>query len=201
MNPTPVILEGDAVRIVPLDQAYAEELFAAAADPVIWPFMPIPQPTTLARVQAWIDEAWKHAATGDQVPFALIDISTGRAVGSTRYLDIRRNDKALEIGWTWLGASARRTSINTEAKYLLLRHAFQSLGAIRVQFKVDERNLPSQRAVERLGAVKEGVLRKQRINHDGFIRNAVYYSILDDEWPAVRKRLETLMRRGAGPEH
>ncbi len=195
MNPTPVVLYGDTVGIVPLDPRHAEDLLAAGADPEIWRYMPIPQPNALADVRAWIDDALKHAGTGEQVPFALIDPRTDRAIGSTRFLEIRREWRSLEIGWTWMAASTQRTGVNTEAKYLLLRHAFHDLGAIRMQFKVDARNLKSQRAVERIGAVKEGVLRKQRINHDGFIRDAVYYSILDDEWPSVQQRLQALLAR------
>jgi RimJ/RimL family protein N-acetyltransferase len=195
MNPTPVVLYGDAVRIVPLDPAYAEDLLAAGADPEIWKYLPIPQPTSLLEVRAWIDDAWRHAATGEQLPFALIDPTTDRAIGSTRFLEIRRDWRTLEIGWTWLAAPAQRTAVNTEAKYLLLRHAFRDLGAIRMQFKIDARNLKSQQAVERIGAVKEGVLRKQRINHDGYVRDAVYYSILNEEWPAVEQRLQALLAR------
>ena len=195
MNPTPVVLCGDAVRIVPLDLSHTEDLLAAGADPEIWRYLPIPQPNSLAEVKAWIDDALKHAATGEQIPFALIDTSTDRAIGSTRFLDIHREWRTLEIGWTWMAASVQRTGVNTEAKYLLLRHAFHDLGAIRMKFKVDARNLKSQRAVERIGAVKEGVLRKQRINHDGFIRDAVYYSILNDEWPSVEQRLQAMLAR------
>ena len=195
MNPTPMILEGDAVRIVPLDPAHANDLLVAAADPEIWRYMPIPQPTSLAEVTAWIDDAWKHAGTGEQVPFALIDPRTDRAIGSTRFLEIRSEWRTLEIGWTWLAASVQRTAVNTETKYLLLRHAFRDLGAIRMQFKVDARNVKSQRAVERIGAVREGVLRKQRINHDGYVRDAVYYSILDQEWPVIEPQLRAMLAR------
>lgn len=195
MNPTPVVLFGDAVRIVPLDPDHAADLLAAGADPEIWRYMPIPQPNSLAEVRAWIDDAWKQAVTGGQVPFALVDPRTDRAVGSTRYLDIRREWRSLEIGWTWIAASMQRTAVNTEATYLLLRHAFHDLGAIRIQFTVDVRNLQWQQAVERIGAVKEGVLRKQRINHDGFVRDAVYYSILNEEWPAVEQRLLAMLTR------
>ncbi len=195
MNPTPVVLYGDAVKLEPLDPSHADDLLAAGADPEIWRYMPIPQPDTVAEVRQWIDEAWKLAAAGEQLPFAIIDPETGRAVGSTRYLEIHRNWRSLEIGWTWLAASVQRSAVNTETKLLLLKHAFEDQGAIRVQFKTDGRNLRSQQALERLGAVKEGVLRKQRINHDGYVRDAVYYSILDDEWPAVKARLTARLKR------
>lgn len=195
MNPTPVVLYGDAVKLEPLDPSHAEDLLAAGADPEIWRYMPIPQPDSVAEVRKWIDEAWKLAATGDQLPFAIIDPETGRAVGSTRYLDIHRNWRTMEIGWTWLAASVQRTAVNTETKLMLLKHAFEDQGALRVQFKTDARNLRSQQAIERLGAVKEGVLRKYRIAHDGYVKDGVYYSILDTEWPAVKERLAARLKR------
>lgn len=195
MNPTPVVLYGDAVKLEPLDPSHADDLLAAGADPEIWRYMPIAQPNTVAQVRKWIDDAWKLAATGEQLPFAIIDPETGRAVGSTRYLDIHRNWRTLEIGWTWLAASVQRSAVNTEAKLMLLKHAFEDQGALRVQFKTDARNLRSQQAIERLGAVKEGVLRKYRIAHDGYVKDGVFYSILDDEWPAVKERLAARLKR------
>jgi RimJ/RimL family protein N-acetyltransferase len=195
MNPTPVVLYGDAVRLEPLDATHADDLLAAGADPDIWRYLPIPQPRTLAEVRQWIDQAWKLASTGEELPFAVIDPESGRAVGSTRYLDIHRDWRTLEIGWTWLAASAQRTAVNTETKLLLLTHAFEDQGALRVQFKTDARNLRSQQAIERLGAVKEGVLRKYRIAHDGYVKDGVYYSIVDDEWPAVKARLAARLAR------
>lgn len=195
MNPTPVVLYGDAVKLEPLDPAHAEDLLAAGADPEIWRFMPIPQPGSVAEVRRWIDEAWKLASTGDQLPFALVDPNTGRAVGSTRYMDIHRSWRSLEIGWTWLAASAQRSAVNTEAKLMLLKHAFEDQGALRVQFRTDGRNLRSQQALERMGAVREGVLRKERITYDGAVRDAVCYSILDEEWPAVKERLTARLTR------
>ncbi len=195
MNPTPVVLYGDAVTLEPLDPSHAEDLLAAGADPEIWSYLAIAQPNTVAEVARWIDEAWKLAATGEQLPFAIVDPETGRAIGSTRYLEIHRNWRTLEIGWTWLAASAQRSGVNTECKLLLLKHAFEDLGALRVQFTTDGRDLRSQEALERIGAVKEGVFRKQRVNHDGYVRDAVCYSILDDEWPAAKERLTATLGR------
>jgi RimJ/RimL family protein N-acetyltransferase len=195
MNPTPVVLYGDAVKLEPLDPSHAEDLLAASADPEIWRYLPIAQLTTMVEVAQWIDEAWKLAATGEQLPFAIVDPETGRAIGSTRYLDIHRSWRTLEIGWTWLAASAQRSAVNTECKFLLLKHAFQDLGALRVQFTTDGRDQRTQEALERIGAVKEGVLRKQRVNHDGYVCDAVIYSILDDEWPAVKERLTAKLTR------
>ncbi len=135
------------------------------------------------------------AATGSQLPFAVIDQKNNRVAGSTRYLDIRPNDRAIEIGSTWLGSEFQRTAINSECKYLLLRHAFEELGAVRVTLKTDGRNEQSQRAIERLGAVREGVLRKHMVMWDGYVRDTVYYSILDSEWPQVKDRLKGLLNR------
>jgi len=195
MNPTPVVLYGDAAKLEPLDPSHAEDLLAASADPEIWRYLPTAQLTSLDAVAQWIDEAWKLAASGEQLPFAIVDPETGRAIGSTRYLEIRRNWRTLEIGWTWLAAASQRSAVNTECKFLLLKHAFEDLGALRVQFTTDGRDQRTQEALERIGAVKEGVLRKQRVNHDGYVRDAVCYSILDDEWPAVKERLTTKLRR------
>ena len=188
------MLSGQTVRVEPLEQRLAADLLAAAADPEIWLYIPAPQPSCLGDVAALVAAALHDAANGEQVPFAIIDQHSGRAVGSTRYLEIRPADRALEIGWTWYAREAQRTAANTECKYLLLRHAFEDLGALRMQFKTDARNLRSQRAIERLGAVREGVLRKQRILHDGFVRDAVYYSIIDEEWPTVKRQLEAMLR-------
>jgi RimJ/RimL family protein N-acetyltransferase len=194
VNPGSVVLSGQTVRVEPLEQRHAADLLAAAADPEIWLYMPAPQPRCLGDVEALVAAALHDAANGEQVPFAIIDRHSGQAVGSTRYLEIRPADRALEIGWTWYAREAQRTAANTECKYLLLRHAFEDLGALRMQFKTDARNLRSQRAIERLGAVREGVLRKQRILHDGFVRDAVYYSIIDAEWPTVKRGLEAMLR-------
>lgn len=193
MNPTPVVLYGERVRLEPLDHRHADELLDQAQNDEIWRYMPVPRPTSRADIENQIDKAWKAASEGLEVPFAVIDVKTGQAVGSTRYHDIHRPDRILEIGWTWLGMAAQRTAINTESKLLLLRHAFDDQGALRVQLKTDGRNLRSQKAIERLGAVKEGVLRRNRLMWDGFRRDTVYYSILNDEWPAVKSRLEGLL--------
>jgi N-acetyltransferase len=189
VNPGPLVLSGKVVRIEPLETRHAADLLVAAADPAIWLYLPAFQPRTHADMEGWIAAALTGAATGAEIPFAIVATSSGRAVGSTRFLEIRWDSRTLEIGWTWLATAVQRSAVNTECKLLLLRHAFEDLGALRVQFKTDLRNLRSQRAIERLGAVKEGVLRKQRINHDGYVRSSVYYSILDDEWPGVRAGL------------
>jgi len=189
-DPQPVTLQGRHVRLEPLERRHAPELLVAAADQAIWRYMPRQPPRQLGDVESMIDEALVEARAGRQVPFAVIALASGRAVGSTRYLDIRRENRGLEIGWTWLGAAVQRTAVNTECKYLLLRHAFESLGAIRVQLRTDLRNLRSQRAIERIGAIREGVFRHERIMWDGYLRDSVFFSVIDGEWPAVKAGLE-----------
>lgn len=195
MNPTPVVLYGEHVRIEPLDPRHAPDLLAAANDDEIWRYMPVPRPADLAAMHDIIERAWKAAANGDEIPFAIIDDKTDRAVGSTRFLEIRRVDRAVEIGWTWLGTAAQRTAINTEAKFLLLRHLFDDLGAMRVQLKTDGRNLRSQEAIARIGATREGTLRRHRLTWDGVYRDTVYYSVIEPEWPEVKQRLQGRLGR------
>lgn len=193
-DPRAVTLEGARARLEPLAFAHAPDLLEAGREPEIWLYMPIPPFQSLDDAKSFVEKAQVNARSGNEIPFAIVDRASGRAVGSTRYLDIRRADRGLEIGWTWLGASARRTAVNTECKYLLLRHAFEALGAVRVQLKTDARNVRSQNAIERIGAKREGVLRKHMIRaHDGFIRDSAMFSIVDDEWPAVKARLEDML--------
>lgn len=194
-DPRALVLEGAHARIEPLAREHAAGLFAAGADATIWRYLPRPPFASLVDVLATIDAALAAASSGGEVPFAIVARADGTVAGSTRFLDIRREDRALEIGWTWLGTPWQRGALNTECKYLLLRHAFEGLGAVRVQLKTDRRNERSQRAIERLGAVREGTLRRQRLTWDGVWRDTVYYSVVDSEWPAVRERLEGLLAR------
>jgi RimJ/RimL family protein N-acetyltransferase len=191
MDPQPITLAGRHVRLEPLSLLHTADLFAALMiDRSVWQWLPPAPPATLGDLAALIAADLEAQAKGARVIFAQMALATGRAVGSTSYLDISRHDRRLEIGSTWIGKPWQRTGINTEAKYLLLEHAFESLGAVRVQLKTDKRNLQSQAAIERLGAVREGVLRKHMIVSDGFIRDTVMYSITMDEWPSVKQRLE-----------
>ena len=157
--------------------------------------MPVPPLTTLDAARAMIVDAVAEMEHGHEVAFAIIDRATGRAVGSTRFLDFQRPHRGLEIGWTWIGAAWRRTAINTESKLLLLTHAFEDLEAHRVTLKTDARNEASQRAVERIGGLREGVLRRHRVCWDGFVRDTVYYGITDLDWPAVKLRLTAMASR------
>lgn len=194
MDPKPITLTGRFVRLEPLALAHASDLLAALAiDPDIWRYMREEPPDTVAGMEAVIQARLQAQAGGDTVAFAQIDLASGKAVGSTTYLNISRRDRGLEIGNTWLGKPWQRTGINTEAKYLLLQHAFEELGAVRVQLKTDGRNLQSQAAIARIGAVREGVLRKHSLVRHGFIRDSVMFSVLDNEWPAVKARLEAMM--------
>ncbi len=188
-DPQPISLTGSHVRLEPLGSHHATDLHRAAQDAQLWRFMPIPMPATEAQTVAMIDAAVAAAAGGCEVPFAIVDAATGRALGSTRFLAIERAHRGLEIGWTWLGRESQRTSINTECKLLLLQHAFEDLGAMRVLFKTDRRNEQSRAAILRLGARFEGELRKHRCCWDGTIRSTVLYSLVDDEWPRVRELL------------
>lgn len=195
-DPQPVLLTGQFVRLEPLSPHHAAALFKAAQDEEIWRLLPLPMFQSVAAVEAWIGDALKEQAAGNGVPFATVRQSDGVAVGSTRFLDIRRPHRALEIGWTWLGVEAQRTAINTEAKFLMLSHAFEQQGAIRVQIKTDEKNERSWKAIVRLGAVFEGILRKHQTRaYDGYVRNTAMFSITDLEWPAVKAGLQAKLAR------
>jgi len=201
MDPHPVTLEGRSVRLEPLEERHADDLFAAGNDDAIWRYMPCDVPASVAAVRAMIRGTHAELERGSQVPFAIVEKSPpgaigrapGRAIGSTRYLDIRREHRGLEIGWTWLGRAWQRTAANTECKLLLLEHAFEALGALRVQLKTDARNLASQRAIERIGAVREGVLRAHMVVREGFVRDSVMYAVTAGEWPEVKGKLEGLL--------
>ena len=193
--PESVVLEGRFVRLEPLGVQHRSDLVAAVAED--------PEAVRLGAglfVQegwrAWYDEAVAGVADGRYVAWATIALDSGRAVGSTRFGDIDVPSERVEIGWTFLAPSRWRTALNSEAKLLQLRYAFEELGAGRVALKTDARNLRSQAAIERLGGVREGVLRRHMRMPDGFIRDSVYYSILRDEWPVVRDRLEERLARG-----
>ena len=192
MKIEPVTLSGQFVRLEPLSKGHAEGLLEAASDPIIWKYLTVRQPTTVSEMESWIETALSQQ---DHLPFATIRQDDSKVVGSTRYLDIRPFDKALEIGWTWIATEAQRTPVNTEAKFLMLRHAFEELGAVRVQLKTDAKNERSRNAIERIGAQFEGVFRNYQRYWHGAIRDTAMYSITDAEWPAVRAELERKLRQ------
>ncbi len=195
MDIHPITLTGRVVRLEPLGPAHVLDLAVAGRDDEIWQYMPYPPVRSEADMRAWVDDLLARQALGNDLPFAVIHLASGRAVGSTRYMDIQRANRGLEIGGTWYAREHQRTAVNTEAKYLLLSHAFETLGCVRVQLKTDLRNERSQRAIERLGAVREGVLRDNMIMPDGYLRSSVYYSILDEEWPRVKRGLEEKLKK------
>ncbi len=194
-DPRPVTLTGNLVRLEPLGLAHAADLYAVGAEELIWRYAARPALRSVADTEGWIKECMAEVAAGSQVRFAVVHLQTGRAVGSTAYIDIVREHRTLEIGMTWYGTAWQRTGVNTECKFLLMRHAFEDLLSRRVSFKSDSRNHRSRRAILRLGAVEEGTLRNHRIARDGVDRHTVYYSVIDSEWPAVKERLVELMRR------
>jgi RimJ/RimL family protein N-acetyltransferase len=191
----PIVLEGAGARLEPLGEGHAEDLFRAGRDAEIWRYMPRLPMASVEDARTFIGEALAAARDGSQVPFAIVERASGRAVGSTRYFDIRREHRGLEIGWTWIGVAHQRTPVNTECKRMLLEHAFEKLGMLRVQLKTDARNVRSQRAIERIGAVKEGVLRAHMVMPDGFVRDSVMYAITAREWPEVKRKLEEMEAR------
>ena len=195
MEVKPVTLQGKHVRLEPMTEAHVPALAEIGAEQPFWDFMLYGKINTVDDMRNWVLDILSRAKKGTDLPFVAIHLESGRVAGATRYLNIVPQDRGLEIGGTWYGPEFQRTVVNTECKYLLLRHAFETLGCIRVQLKTDLRNERSQKAIERIGAVKEGVLRNHMILPDGQIRHSVFYSILDTEWPEVKKRLEELLAR------
>jgi N-acetyltransferase len=192
-NVSAVTLEGTHIRLVPPDLKYVDDLVEAAKPNEIWEFIATAPGQSREEMQAWMGEAIVETQSGTRIWFFVIRKRDNRAIGATSYMDIQRKNRGLEIGGTWITPSAWRTPINTESKYLLLRHAFETLGCLRVQLKTDVRNVRSQQAIERIGAVKEGVLRKHMLTRIGYIRDTVMYSIIDTEWHVVKARLERFL--------
>ncbi len=190
MDVKPVVLTGQFARLEPLTEDHASGLTAVGMEDIIWEYMPYGLMRNEVDIRRWVNTLLDHAVEGTDLPFVVIHLASGRVAGTTRYMEIRPEHNGLEIGGTWYGAEYRRTQVNTECKYLLLRQAFEEFNCIRVQLKTDSRNERSQRAIERIGAVKEGILRNHMILPDGHIRHSIYYSILNSEWPLVKKKLE-----------
>ena len=195
MKIEPVTLKGHLVRLEPLHLKHAFALFEASRDSGLWTYKPVAQPHSLTEMEQLITSVLQNQQAGGCFPFAIISLERDSAVGETRYHNFTLQDYGLEIGWTWLTPSMQRTGVNTECKYLLLRHAFEVMKAIRVQFRTHHLNTNSQRALERLGAVREGVLRNHLIMPNGSYRHSVYYSIIESEWSSVKARLEAMMQR------
>lgn len=184
------MLEGRYVRLEPLAPSHADALARAALDPRIWEFT-----SSIIRdaneMRKYVEDALQLQRSGTAVPFATIDRASNEVVGSTRFGNIDKENRRAEIGWTWINPRWWRTAINTEAKYLMLRHAFERWRCIRVELKTAAKNQRSRNAILRIGATEEGILRHHMIQPDGSLRDSVYFSILADEWPAVKARLES----------
>jgi len=189
----PVTLEGKHVRLEPLSLAHHAALCEAGLDEDLWRWIAAPVRTP-EEMRAYIETALSEQAAGRALPFATIERASGRAIGSTRYGNIDRPNRRVEVGWTWIARPWQRTAVNSEAKYLMLRHAFETLGCIRVELKTDSLNERSRKAIARIGAQEEGTFRNHMITASGRIRHTVYYSIVDSEWPAVKVSLEKKLR-------
>lgn len=189
-----VVLEGRHVRLEPLTHDHLDALCAVGLDEELWRWIPTPV-RTREDMRAYVEKALTGQRDGHMLPFATVERASKTVVGSTRYGNIDLSNRRLEIGWTWVAQSWQRTAINTEAKLLMLTHAFEALRCHRVELKTDRLNERSRRAIRRLGAKKEGVFRKHIVTASGRVRDTVYYSIIDEEWPDVRRHLQRKLRQ------
>jgi N-acetyltransferase len=189
-----VKLEGTHVRLEPLSLSHLDALTQIGLDEDLWRWIPT-QVRTPEEMASYIAKALDEQARGISLPFAIIEKSSGRPIGSTRYANIEREHRRVEIGWTWVASQWQRTSVNTECKYLLLRHAFETLGCIRVELKTDSLNERSRAAILRIGARQEGIFRNHMITSSGRIRHTVYFSVIESEWPAVKAMLQEKLKR------
>lgn len=193
----PVTLSGEVVQLEPMRSEHAPMLADVGVDAELWRWIPDPVHTRddmLAYVSAALDQQSRSLS----LPFTIVERASGKTIGSTRYANIERLHHRVEIGWTWIAAPWQRTAVNTECKYLLLRHAFETLGCIRVELKTDSLNEKSRKAIARIGAREEGIFRNHMITSTGRIRHSVYFSLIDSEWPQVKARLEEKLKR-TGP--
>lgn len=186
----PVVLRGRHFRLEPLGLQHVAALAEAGADPAIWTWYP-QRNDTPETMRVFVQTALDWQAAGTALPFVQIDVPSGRVIGSTRLAMIDSPNRRAEIGWTWLTPSFQRTAANTESKYLLLCHAFETLGLVRVEFKTDSLNLASRRALARIGATEEGVFRNHMIVQGGRLRHSVYFSVIDSDWPVIKASLES----------
>jgi len=196
MKIEPVVLEGKHVRLEPLTLGHIDALCEVGGDAEIWRWNPYIQVGDRAGIRAFVEFALGEQAAGSALPFVTIERATGRVIGSTRFMSIERPHRRLEIGGTWIGVAWQRTPVNTEAKYLMFRHAFEVWGCIRVELKTDSLNDRSHNAILRIGAKEEGTFRNHMITSTGRIRHSIYFSVIDSEWPEVKARLEERMGRG-----
>jgi RimJ/RimL family protein N-acetyltransferase len=188
---SPVPLEGDTVRLEPLELRHLPGLCAVGLEPSLWAFTAT-HVTSADDMRRYLETALAEQRAGTALPFATVERASGTVVGTTRFANAVHEHARVEIGWTWIAPRWQRTGVNTEAKLLMLRHAFEALRVRRVELKTSALNLRSRAAIRRIGATEEGTLRKHMINADGSARHSVYFSVLDDEWPAVQARLEAM---------
>ncbi|GAA2510953.1 GNAT family protein [Pilimelia columellifera] len=199
MNLTMPTLTGRTVRLEQLAEMHLGDLLSAACHPEIWIYLDEPVPQTSADIRRLYEDAMCEQAQGKRMPWAIVDSASGRAVGSTSFINIRPNDRAVEIGWIWLTPAMWGTGAARECLRLQLGHAIDTMGAVRVAYKADARNIRSLRSIEAAGVVREGVFRNHRILSDGYIRDSVYYSVIPNEWPAVRDRLDEMLAEADDP--
>jgi N-acetyltransferase len=190
----PVTLRGSVVALEPMRMDHVDALTRVGLDPELWRWIPS-SVSSAEEMRGYVATALDEQRRGVSLPFVIIARGTEQVVGSTRYGNIDLANRRLEIGWTWVTATHQRTAVNTEAKLLLLTHAFERLQVNRVELKTDALNLKSRAAITRLGAIEEGTLRKHLVTSTGRIRDTVYFSIIDTEWPAVKRRLEVWLQR------
>ena len=193
----PITLTGRHIQLEPMRPEHAAALLEAGRAPEIWEWMPV-RPLTSAAMDIWIARALTAQLQGREYPFVVIRLMDGRVIGSTRYLEVQEEDRTVEIGWTWYSPDTWGGVVNPEAKYLLMRHAFEDWHAIRVALKTDIKNVHSQAAIRKLGAKYEGTLRNHRIRTDGTYRDTVLFSIIETEWPGVKPNLERRISEAAG---
>ena len=189
----PVTLAGEHVQLEPMLEAHHAALAEVGLDEDLWKWIPVPVRTP-EEMKAYVDAALAEQARGVSLPFTIVERATGNVIGSTRYANIERIHRRVEIGWTWVARPWQRTAVNTECKYMLLKHAFETLGCIRVELKTDSLNERSRAAILRIGAKEEGVFRNHMITASGRIRHSVYFSVTDSEWPVVKRRLEEKLK-------
>jgi RimJ/RimL family protein N-acetyltransferase len=190
----PVTLPGRIVRLEPLAPEHVPGLAEVALDPGLWQWT-LARPTSEADLRDWAAATLRARDAGTEMPFVTLEAATGRPIGSSRYMNIALEHRRLEIGWTWVAPAWQRTGANREAKLLMLTHAFETLGCRRVEFKTDSLNEPSRTALLGIGATFEGIFRNHMVMPDGRMRHSAYYSVIDDEWPAVKALLERSIAR------
>ena len=192
MNLQPIVLEGRHVRLLPMTPEHVPALWEAGRDPELWR-LTVSQVHSEADMRAYVDAALRAQTAGTALPFVTTEAATGQVIGSTRFGNVDAANRRAEIGWTWIAQSWQRTAVNTEAKYLMLRHAFESQGCVRVELKTDALNTRSRNAILRIGAREEGILRKHQLTEAGRVRDTVYFSVIDDEWAEAKARLEQML--------